>query len=340
MRHLLTTCFALLLGAAGAHAQGPAVPAAWGASTPAEAALDAAAFQGMDDTIAQQADVQSVVVVQRGRVVYQYHRDGLPNALRDVQSVVKSALSALVGAAVRQGRIASLDQPVVALMPEWAALNVDVRAASITVRHLLTMSAGFAVNDPTGTAGGLRPPDAWARPLRSAPGQAFAYDNAIIPMLVAVLEKATGMPLPDYARQQLVAPMAFAEPSYNRTAQMRTIDMAKLGQLFLHNGAWGGQQLVPEAFAVAATSVQNRGGPPVGLPYGYFWWLLPSDAPRPIFMASGYAGQIIWVNPQHHLVIAGTSTVSQGSQARGQIMQLVRGKLVAAALQRAAADKP
>jgi len=152
------------------------VQAEWrtGPPTEQEQALDAAAFQGIDAVLAGQlTDVQSAVVVLRGRVVYAYYRDGNPDALRPTQSVAKSALSALVGTALAQGRIRSLDQPVVEMVPDWAAANPDPRAAVITVRQLLTMTAGFAVNDPAGTAPGLRPRDAWARPLAHAPGQAL-----------------------------------------------------------------------------------------------------------------------------------------------------------------------
>ncbi len=66
----------------------------------------------MQDGIAQNlADVQSVVVAQRGRVVFTFYRDGLPATLRDTRSAGKSALSALVGVAIGQGRITGLDQP-------------------------------------------------------------------------------------------------------------------------------------------------------------------------------------------------------------------------------------
>src|SRR5205085_2361551 len=115
--------------------------------------------------------------------------------LRDTQSVAKSALSALVGIALRQGRIGSLDAAVVELMPEWRALNADPRAQAITLRHLLSMTAGFAVNDPGGMAAPLPPAQAWARPLRSAPGQAFGYDNSSVVLVTAILEKVTGRPL-------------------------------------------------------------------------------------------------------------------------------------------------
>lgn len=118
--------------------------------------------------------MQSAVVVLQGRVVYQFYRDGSPDTLRDVRSVVKSALSTLTGIALGQGHLARLDERVVSLMPEWAGLNPDPRAAAITVRHLLTMTAGFEVNDPTGTAPAGNPQDAWKRPMRDDPGRAFA----------------------------------------------------------------------------------------------------------------------------------------------------------------------
>ena len=97
-----------------------------------------------------------------------------------------------------------------------------------------------------------------------------------------------------------------------RGLHLRTLDMAKLGQLYLQRGQWEGRTLVPEAFASASVQVQNPGGPPVGLPYGYLWWVVPSAAPRPTFFASGYAGQFIWVDPAADLVVATTSTVSAG----------------------------
>ena len=303
--------------------------------SPAEQAQDAAAFQGMDVAMAEQfPDVKSVVAVLGGRRVYSWHRDADPPTLHDVQSAPKSAPATLVGIALGQGRLASLDQPVVALMPEWAALNPDPRAAAITLRHLLTMTAGFAVDDAAGTAPPARPPDAWARPLGSAPGQTFAYDNALVPMLAAVLEKACGMPLADYARQALVTPLAMREPSYRRGVQVRTEDMARLGQLFLQKGVWDGRQLVPEAFVIDATRPQNAGGPPVSMPYGYMWWVLRTETPRRGFMASGYGGQLIWVYPPLDLVIAVSSTVSAESQRRGQAVQLVRTRLFAAARKR------
>ncbi|WP_010464431.1 serine hydrolase domain-containing protein [Acidovorax radicis] len=313
-------------------------------SAPAEQALDATAFQGVDAALATQfTDVQSAVVVLRGRVVYRFYRDGEPDKLRDTQSASKSALSALLGAAIAQGRITSVDQRVVELVPEWAPLNTDPRTATITLRHLLTLTAGFAQDSGPRTRAGTAAPlpvrEAWARPLAADPGQVFSYDNSVTPLLVTVLEKTTGMPLADYARQQLVGPMGLAEPSYRDSiVHLRTLDMAKLGQLYLQRGQWNGKPLVPETFVDASVQAQNAGGPLVGLHYGYLWWVVPGKAPRPTFMASGYGGQFIWVYPPLDLVVATTSAVSSDSQQRGHALQLIRGPLFAAAQRRVAGE--
>lgn len=306
-------------------------------SSPAEKDGDAAAFAEAQQSLEQRlTDIESVIVVGRGRVLYAFHRDGAPDRLRNVQSVEKSALSALVGIALAQGHLAGLDQPVLALMPEWAPLNADPRARDVTLRHLLTLTAGFDLGNAVSNTGKQPPAQGWARPFAAAPGDKFAYDNALVPILGALLEKATGMPLADYARQHLVAPLGMAEPTYQPMLHLRTIDMARLGQLFLDEGRWQGRQVLPAGFVAAATRPQAAGGPPVGMPYGYLWWIVPPEAPRRTFLASGYAGQMIWVHPEAGLVVATTSTVSADSQQRGQAVRLLR-TLVAAAERRAGA---
>ena len=314
--------FALGLWAAAAAAQpAPSLRA----STPDEQRLDATVFAGLDERIGERlSDVQSVVVVLQGRIAYQYHRDGNAETLRGTQSVAKSALAALVGVALRQGHIASLDQPVVDLMPEWRQHNADARAQTITLRHLLAMTAGFQVDDAAGTAPALAPRQAWARPLRSDPGQAFAYDNSIINLVIAVLEKAAGRPLADYAREELARPMEMADPQYRPGLHLRTVDMAKLGQLFLQDGAWNGQPLIAPGFAAMATRPHSGGGPPVHLPYGLFWWV-PSQG---TYFASGYGGQFIWVHAPLGLVVAVTSSVSAAGHQRGSALQLILRTLV------------
>lgn len=307
----------------------------WRAPTPQEQALDAAAFGGLADALRQQyTDIQGVVLAVGGRVVFSWHRDGAPDTLRDIQSVNKSVLSALVGIAIGEGRIAGIDQPVLALVPEWRGLNADPRAAAITVRHLLTLSAGFAVDDATGTGAPGQPAEAWARPLRHAPGAQFVYDNGSIALLRAVLEKATGMPLPDYARTRLVQPLGMAEPDYRRAGRMRTEDMARLGELFLRRGAWDGRQLLPAEYVDEATRAQSDGGPPVRMPYGLMWWIPGAEGDRRTFMANGFGGQFIWAWPPRGTVAAVHSTVAPASNERGHAIQFILRQVAPAVRQR------
>lgn len=277
----------------------------------------------LDQTL---TDIQGVVVLQRGKVVYEFYRDGSPDRLRDSQSVAKSALAVLAGIALHQGKLRGLDVPVVDLVPEWRSLNDDPRAAQVTVRHLLTATSGF---EPTGQ---MPPPaQAWQRRFVAQPGQKFAYDNAVMSVLGAVIEKAAGMPLPDYARRELLAPLGMAEPAYGRTFAMRTIDMARLGQLLMDEGRWGGTQLLAADYVREATTARNGGGAPVGMPYGYLWWVAPDAAPARSFMASGWGGQMVWVLPAAGVVLAVHSTASPETQQRGHAVRLLRSGIVQAA---------
>lgn len=304
----------------------------WRTATPEEQRLDAAAFQGFDEGITTAlGDVQSVVVILQGRKVYEYYRDGRPDALRDAQSVTKSALALLVGTALQRGQLDSLDQPVVSLIPEWRSLNPDPRSQAITLSHLLAMTSGFEANDSAGIAEPLAPAAAWARPIRAAPGERFAYDNSGPVLVQSILERITGRRIADLVREQLVAPLALREPRYvHHSAWMRTVDMAKLGWLLLQDGRWANQQVLPPGFVAQMVRPQSPGGPPVGLPYGLYWWA----ASGPTYIASGYGGQVIWVHPPLNLVIAVNSTVSQESWQRGQAMWLVRGRIFQAVQKR------
>lgn len=318
------TWLALLLCTVAGSAEAAGTTCSWRTSTAEEQRRDAASFEGLEQGIVERlTDVQSVVVVQQGRTAWQYYRDGDPAALRDPQSVAKTALATLVGSALRQGHIASLDTPVLELMPQWRSINADPRTQAVTVQHLLAMTAGFEVNDPDGTAPPLTVAKAWARPLRSAPGEAFAYDNSIGSLLIALLEKVSAQPLAAYAQQQLVQPLGMNAPSFRGGLQLRSLDMARLGQLFLQDGAWNGQALLPPGFAALSTRAHSAGGPPGRLPYGLSWWTVSDKT----FFASGYGGQFIWLHPPLGAVVVVTSSVSPGSEQRGQALQLIRGKL-------------
>jgi CubicO group peptidase (beta-lactamase class C family) len=312
--------------------------------------FDARVFAGVAAQAEALPDVRSLVALRRGRVAFEYHRSGQDReTLQPVESVTKSVLSLLVGIAVAQGRVASLDQPLLALMPQLADSNDDPRAKQLTVRHLLTMTAGFQGSDRRFFDAKERARFAMGRRFEVEPGTRFRYDNPAADLLAAVLTQAVGETPAAYAQRELFTPLGIEASDWARDEQgrhlgfrglaLRTRDMARIGQLMLQRGRWDGRKLLPEDFALQASARQNSGGPPVSLPFGYLWWVAPSNAARPPFVASGFGGQFIWVDPALELVIAASSEVSPASAQRSQALDLIRQRIVPA-VARSQAEMP
>jgi CubicO group peptidase (beta-lactamase class C family) len=290
-----------------------------------------------------------VVVIRHGLLVFEHYRPGTSrDTLRDVQSVTKSVVCALVGIALHQGLIADLDQPVLELLPDVGGTLTDPRAKQVTLRHILTFTAGFEPESTTdrwmrrlGTGDTLR--RAMSRPIVSTPGERFSYDNTTAYIISAVLTKAARQNMAKYAEQHLFGPLAITEYEWPADAagnnpahaglHMKTRDMAKLGQLFLALGRWRGREIVQQSYATASTDRQSAGGPPSQTwAYGFMWWVVPTPAPRKAFLASGLGGQFIYVDPSKDIVVATTAHASQASTSRLQAITLIREHILPAAL--------
>lgn len=283
-------------------------------------------------------DVSSVVVMQRGELLFEHYQDGGDvDTLRQVQSVTKSVLALLVGIALDRGAIKSLDQPVASLLPTMAPQAQGANDQPITVRHLLTMTAGFEVRSDVRVRDADDPQRLMQRPRRAPPGAVFEYDNLSSNLLAIALEAAVGQPVEAFARQVLFEPLGIAgfdwESGRNghnlgfAGLSLRTRDMARLGQLALQQGTWQGRQLVPKEFTASAVQPQNAGGRPVGLAYGYLWWVSPAGSATRTFIASGFGGQLVWVYPPLDLVVATTAPATEASNTRGQAMTLIRSDI-------------
>jgi CubicO group peptidase (beta-lactamase class C family) len=325
---------ALLIAALLVCAQVVAAPAS-GPSNPLsdDLATQRGAFAGMSQTIANSfTDVESVVVVRSGHVIFEYYKSGSnQDTLRSTESVTKSVLSLLVGIAIDQGAIASLDQPIAAFLPAGTTTAIDANRQTVTVRHLLTMKAGFATSGRVSRADSDNPQYLASRPVKAQPGAEFLYDNLATNLLAIVLESATGQGAAEFARSKLFGPLGIDSFDWQKGPNghnygssglsLRTRDMAKLGQLMLQEGAWNEQQLISKSYANEAVQRQTSAGQP---PYGYMWWLPPSGEAHQTFFASGFGGQLIWVHTPLDLVVATTATATESSQARGQAMNLIR----------------
>ena len=275
--------------------------------------------QSLDEFL-ERTDTVAFLVIHRDRLLYEEYLDGYDHASTVTSfSIAKSFVSALVGIAIAEGHIGSVEDPVTRYVPEL--LEKDARYRNITLRHLLTMASGIRYVErglPWGDdartyyATDMRAL-AVSSPISGQPGQAFLYNNSNPLLLGLVLERATGRPVAKYLEEKIWKPLGMeAAGSWSLDSERsgfekmesgingRAIDFAKFGRLFLKRGNWNGVQLVPADWVEASTRLDIRTDPAPY--YQYFWWLDTEPGVSRNFFAAGKHGQRIYVIPEHDLV--------------------------------------
>lgn len=168
-------------------------------------------------TLADQAalnfpDLTSLLVMQGREMLFERYFEGGQESARDTQSVTKSIVSLLVGVALAEGLITSIDQPVLASLTRYRSVPTDQRWAGVTVRHLLTMTAGLPSEllDEKFDMAWYSDADplrfSLEQPLLDDPGTTFRYSNASVHVLGAFLTEVSGAELDELARTRLFAP--------------------------------------------------------------------------------------------------------------------------------------
>lgn len=269
------------------------------------------------------SSINSIMILRHGVVLaegwwHPYRADD-PHQLF---SLSKSFTSTAVGLAIAEGLFA-LDDPLSRYFRDKMPAELTPRIETMTVRHLLTMSSGHPSCPLAAIAHGEHPDD-WqqgffATPLAHDPGSRFAYNSAATYMLAALIHRRSGMNVLDYLMPRLFAPLGIAQPTWECCPaginvggwglKLRTEDIAKFGQLYLQNGQWQGQQIVPAEWVRMATSKQidndMNQDPDWKQGYGFQFWRCRHDA----FRGDGAFGQFCVVHPASELVIAATSGV-------------------------------
>jgi CubicO group peptidase (beta-lactamase class C family) len=302
-------------------------------------------------TYLQETNTTAFVILHGDELLYEgYFNGSNREATQTSISVAKSFASTLVGIAIEEGFISSLDDPVTAYIPEL--LERDSRFGKITLRHLLTMSSGIGfhrtsnpLHDGTKT---YYAPDLRAIALESRieepPGTRFQY-NDYNPLLIGmVLERATKMSVSEYLETRLWQPMgAEANGSWSLDSERsgfekmntgingRAIDFAKLGWLFLHGGRAGNRQVVPQAWvervARGADAIYTARAEHAYY-YQDYWWL---DVENGAYYAEGNLCQFIYVYPDADLVLVRHGRDCGGTYwtgLLGDIAQWVEPRLV------------
>lgn len=262
-----------------------------------------------------------LVILKNGQLVHESYYQGTgAEDLRISWSMAKSVLSMLLGQALAEGKIASLNDPVTKYAPSLAGSAYD----GATVRNVLNMASGVKFNEDymdfwsdinkmgrVLALGGSM--DSFAEGLKdrdAEPGTAWHYVSIDTHVLGMVIRGATGRPVAELMEEKILGPMGLEAAPYYVTdglgepfvlggLNLRTRDYARIGQMVLQKGFWNGQQIVPADWIAASTAPSAPGG----ALYGYQWWMPPNPAPGEV-MAQGVYGQYVYIHPGLGVVIA------------------------------------
>lgn len=304
----------------------------WETATPASQNIDD--LSGLEQEASNLARLTSVAIVRNGKLVHHsYYRGHRADSLHDVRSVTKSVVGLLVGKAVEEGLFQSIDDPVEDYLPASITLNDDQK--QITIRHLLNMSGGFEWNETNGNAY-----NEWAlsgepiqfllnKPIVNDPGSTYNYNSAAVHFLGVALATATGVNIKDYAQSVLFDKIDVSEVLWERADEdyfnagsgirLRTLDMARVGQLILDGGVYGNEQIVRKEWIdfllTPSYSWRENYGVFTNYTYGSLWWI--HDRPEEDrYLAWGYGGQFTYVSQAKALVVV-TTTDWRGLSAVG-----------------------
>jgi len=279
-------------------------------------------------TFLNETDTVALVVIAGGTIRYEnYWLTGGPDVHWMSFSVCKSFVSALIGIALDEGHIKSIEDPITDYVPSLNGSGYE----GVRIKDILQMASGIRWNedysDPNSdiaryirTVGDGASFDEFTRSLEREyePGTAFRYNSSDTQALGMLLIAATGRSIADYADEKLWQPLGMEYDGYWNTdnfgvesapgsLQVTARDYAKLGQLYLNMGQWGNEQIISADWVRASVTPDAPylmpgtlyEGYPMG--YGYQWW--PLDGDEGEYIANGVYNQFIYVNPAKQVVI-------------------------------------
>ena len=315
----------------------------WNTASAESVKLSASRLQEMEDAIGagEFKKISSILVARNGMLVYENYFDGSEaTVLHDTRSATKTVTSMLIGIALDKGFLSGVDAPVIPFFPDKQPLkNPDVRKEKITVADFLTMSSLLECDDWNNFSRGneermyliedyikfaldlpVRGTPPWAtRPEASPHGRQFSYCTAGVVTLGGVLERATKMTVPGFAKKYLFDALGIQEVAWQFTPldmamtggglRLQSRDLLKLGQLYLNNGMWNNTRIVSADWVKQSTTTQVEIDDETE--YGYLWWLKSfesNDKNYTAFYMSGNGGNKVAVFPDLDLAVVITST--------------------------------
>jgi hypothetical protein len=246
--------------------------------------------------------------------------------VHSLQSVTKSVTATLIGIAIRRGEIPGVQTPVLELLSDYDLSGLDPRVGNATLEDLLTMRLGIEWHendrplDDTNTTLQLEKSDDWvaftlAQPADSDPGVKWNYNSGGSHLMSAIILQATGQTTAEYAEEHLFGPLGIRDYHWKKDPQglpdtegglyLAAEDLARIGVLYLQDGVWEGERLLPEGWVAAATARQvddvAPNNPNWNWGYGYQWWRLDASG-LDVWAGLGFGGQNLIVIPARGLV--------------------------------------
>lgn len=277
-------------------------------------------------------EIHSLLISKNDTLIMEQYFNGYErDHLHRLYSVTKSITSALIGIALSQEKIKTLENNVLNSFTEYSNIaNLDSRKKAITIEDLLTMSAGFTW-DESSTSYDSHANDAfklgrssdWMKhmldlPMRTQPGTEFVYNSGGTMLLSGIIRNATGMTAENFAQSYIFEFLGISNWNW-RTGpnqitntgwglDLRPRDMLKFGELYLKKGVYHNVQIVPQNWITQSTETKISAGPNYN--YAYQWWRFSDTSSigmalkiNDLFFAWGYGGQFIFVMPHLNTVV-------------------------------------
>ena len=304
----------------------------WETGKPQEHGLEEKKLEELHDML-KGSETFSMLTVKDGVIVDEFYNDGYSaDSTFPFHSCSKSVTGTLIGIALEQGYIDSIDDPISKYIKQAQELS-DKRKGEITIRNLLTNESGLDWDEWNSydVWNQFRSSPDWVefilgRELVYDPGTHFTYSTGNTHLLSALLQSATGKNQLEYAREVLFDPLGMESVAWDADPQgitdggngivMTPRDAARFGQMCLQNGVWQEKQIVLSEWLRESVTPKNSGYEDLNGSYGYQWWMRDYKG-YDMYYAYGFGGQYIFIVPELDLVnvITGNNP-SQSYKAR------------------------
>ena len=260
----------------------------WQTSSPEAQGLNPSSFEAMEDYLTDTGRINSIqafLIIRNGYIIYElYSEEYSVDDLINWQHATMGVTSILIGQALRQGSIASIDDFVLDFFSSQTIDNVDDYKEAMTIRHLLTMTSGIDMGSIWPQMSGSD----WLQPILDAqmssnPGEEFYASICCSYLLSAIFNQSMGLSLAEYANSNLFDPLGISDYIWQsgpqgiseggRNLQLTTRDFAKIAFLHLQNGEWDGEQLIDPDWI--SESILPHVLVDDGSCFGYHWWVFP-----------------------------------------------------------------